>query len=724
MTENHDGLQESSDGVFPMRVNISCLVDDHASFRMQAWNWLSSLVGLKTRCRIFIHHLPGALNETARAAFREAGATLIEIAPFGDGDARYCNKIQQLGTPELFDADFVILSDADMVFLKDPADLVREGVFRAKTVDLPNPPEEIWSELFRQANLADRIGTAELELAPGTETFATNFNGGLYIFPAAMAATLHPLWSKWASYCLSQDDLLGRYTIHADQLGMGMGLAENHLPVDPLPSGANLPTHLPRGRLAAITPQEVSALHYHRHVDAHGLPRDTGVAWIDDAIRQIRASLVEERRRNFLNGIFWDFRYAHFPELGSGLGSRGEVLARKQTLLQPYVEMIGDGSILDVGCGDLEVFAPFKDAVYTGIDVSPEALAIAREKAPHWTFRCGGISDEDPASFDYCFCMDVFIHQKDKETAQALARDLVRVARKGIVFSIHIADIEGEGISFGSADVGEYISELPGVSSVSEIGRYRDVTLCFAELGQGERHSNHDAGLQELAIGYRLAKNPARLKELVPFSRDKVGFFPRTVIRTQEYPWFADQMQDCAGLDILDLGAGVCCLPFYLADRGARVTTVDMHALQRNAQPRETWNEWGYLDYGRLDPRIRSFNMDFGAFKEPSGSYDIIYSVSVIEHMPAETRRAVIARIADLLCPAGRALFSLDLEPGSDRLWNLSGGHIVDETGHGTLDDIRTEIGNAGLAITYEDGLRDVPMSRTDVSYLVCEKER
>ena len=49
--------------------------------------------------------------------------------------------------------------------------------------------------------------------------------------------------------------------------------------------------------------------------------------------------------------------------------------------------MIGEGSILDVGCGDLEVFAPLPATNYTGVDISEQALSIARLKRPEWSFE-------------------------------------------------------------------------------------------------------------------------------------------------------------------------------------------------------------------------------------------------------------------------------------------------------------------------------------------------
>lgn len=462
-------------------VHISCVVDDRPRFRMEAWNWLLSLAALRTRCRIFIHYLPGALNEKTRAQFEALGATLVETTPFGDGPAKYCNKIRQLETRQLLDADFVILSDADIVFLEDPDLLASPERFRAKTVDAPNPPETIWSELFERAGLSRKIDTARLELYPKKRTFSTNFNGGLYVIPGSAARTLRPLWEKWARFCLRQGELLGTYLHHSDQLGMGLALAESGIALDPLPSGANLPIHLEKRALSRIPRQAVSGIHYHRHVDQHGLPREAGIPWMDAAVGRAREILTTERRKGFSNDIFWDFRYAQSPELGSGLGSRGEVLAYKQSLLRPYVERIGNGTLLDVGCGDLEVFAPLPVVNYTGIDVSEQALAIARGKRPQWTFEARAIDEFEAASFDYAACIDVLIHQPSEAAAKALVRHLARVARKGVLFSAHTEVIDGSGISFDSGHLKAYMASLPEIRTVSEIGAYRDTSLYFAE---------------------------------------------------------------------------------------------------------------------------------------------------------------------------------------------------------------------------------------------------
>jgi len=458
---------------------------------MQAWNWLMSLSAIQTQCRIFIHHTPTALSQSVKKIFSEGGATLVEVAPFGQGPAAYCNKIRQLETTEFLDADFVILSDADIAFVQDPALLARKRVFRAKTVDLPNPPQEIWSKLFERAGLGRQVEMTSIEMVEHSKTFATNFNGGLYVMPTTVARSILPLWQKWAAFCLEQHDLLGDKIHHSDQLGMGMALLESKAKIDPLPSGANLPTHLPRDRLSLVPTQDITALHYHSFWDQHGLPKDVGIDWFDASLSLTRNALTEERRKNFSNDIFWDFRYSEFPELGSGLGSRDKILLLKQDVLRPYVEMIGEDSILDVGCGDLEVFASLPAVNYTGIDVSNEALEISRAKRADWTFQQRDITDFGESAFDYCCCIDVLIHQKGKAAAEELVRNLVRVAKKGIIFSCHTEVAERSTISFDSAHLRDRVAAMPEITSVRQIAQYRDTSLYFARIKEGEQQNTN-----------------------------------------------------------------------------------------------------------------------------------------------------------------------------------------------------------------------------------------
>jgi len=227
-----------------------------------------------------------------------------------------------------------------------------------------------------------------------------------------------------------------------------------------------------------------------------------------------------------------------------------------------------------------------------------------------------------------------------------------------------------------------------------------------------------DISAPDLARALGDAPDRAMLADLVAVSRERIGFFPATSSRTIEYPWFASRLAGNAGRVVIDVGAGVCVLPFWLADRGCRVVTLDSHPAARDPRDRAGWNEWGFLDYGRLDPRIVSHRIDAAAF-EPEVRAAAVYSVSVLEHMKAVVRRAVIARLPGWLAPGGRLYLSFDLVPGTDELWPLSEGRIVDAGGdHGVFADVLAELRAVGLKIVDTSLVRSIPASRTDVAFL------
>jgi SAM-dependent methyltransferase len=258
----------------------------------------------------------------------------------------------------------------------------------------------------------------------------------------------------------------------------------------------------------------------------------------------------------------------------------------------------------------------------------------------------------------------------------------------------------------------------PDIERVFEIGHYRDLALLVAQKKPLEGANTWHIGLEDLAWGVANTPTPDLLLDLVELSHEKLSFFPQTIIRTLEYPWTASRMRDVRGQRILDIGAGVCALPLWLAGQGAKVVTVDYHTTIRDISERTTWNEWGFLDYAQFDPSVQSHNTDITTFEDPEG-FDVIYSVSVIEHMPAELRRTIIARLPSLLRPGGRVLLTLDLVPGTFDLRPLSEGVVVDPEGtHGTLDTILDELKQAGLRVFDQTHMGAIPGSRTDLAML------
>ena len=65
--------------------------------------------------------------------------------------------------------------------------------------------------------------------------------------------------------------------------------------------------------------------------------------------------------------------------------------------------------------------------------------------------------------------------------------------------------------------------------------------------------------------------------------------------------------------------------------------------------------------------------------------FDGALSISVIEHIPASDRRALLADIARRLRPGGLMVLTVDLTRGGLDLWNRNRGQIVDDRRHGTF---------------------------------------
>jgi 2-polyprenyl-3-methyl-5-hydroxy-6-metoxy-1,4-benzoquinol methylase len=701
------------------RIAISCVIDDSPTFLMQGWNWLCSLhhLGASERADIYIHYL-AQIDPARLRTFESLGARLVPVEPYGEGVARYCNKVRQLGSAALRGYDHVILSDADVVFASCPTQYARGSAIRAKQVDMANPPEDIWRALLDEAGIGDRVSEVPLELQPGLQTFSTNFNGGFYVIPALAWEELRTGWDRWARFCLDRAELLGAFAHHADQLGFGLAILAAGLESEPLGLEANFPLHL-RGVHAGLAPRPLASIHFHHELDGHGLLVPGAVPWIADQVRAVNASLAETRRQRFDNAIFWDFRYHTDPSLGSGIGSRGDVLRYKRATLLPYFRAFSNMQVLDVGCGDLETTKLMPARDYHGIDLAPTAIKIARDKRPDWRFDVCRVGSLSSATYDLTVCLDVLLHQSDPDEAAALVADLVRVSRQAVLVSGYSQPINPAGIVFYAEHLESLLAEQPDIAQVIQIGRYRDVDVFLAIKQAAIAGNQHDIPLPELAYGLMHTPDWPLLNELVALSREQLGFFPKTVIRTVEYPWFARRLERHAGERVLDVGAGVCALPLWLALRGCHVTTVDSHSLTRDPRQRgNNWNEWGFLDYGLLDERIVSLQVDAATYSALE-SFDAIYSVSVLEHLPAELRRAIFANLRRQLSPDGRLYMSFDLVPGTDDLWLLSEGQVVEDPGvHGDIDTILSEMRGLGFRIDEFTKVRHIQGSRTDIVML------
>lgn len=229
----------------------------------------------------------------------------------------------------------------------------------------------------------------------------------------------------------------------------------------------------------------------------------------------------------------------------------------------------------------------------------------------------------------------------------------------------------------------------------------------------------HDIGESDLKMVLEDSKWPNLLLRLVIISRENFAFFTKTITRSVEYPYIVDSIGEIRNKFILDVGAGLSPLPLSLANEGAHVVTIDNSTNIRVLDNNQGWNEWGFFDYGCLASSIKSLNIDVLTADFQFNSFDVIYSVSVIEHITAIDRRKTWNRLSQWLKNKGVLLLTLDLIPETEYLWNYASGKLVEEIDkHGDLNTIREELKSCGFAIDDMIFLRAYHDSRTDVVLL------
>jgi magnesium-protoporphyrin O-methyltransferase len=116
--------------------------------------------------------------------------------------------------------------------------------------------------------------------------------------------------------------------------------------------------------------------------------------------------------------------------------------AMRQTILDWLPADLAGARLLDAGCGTgaLAVEAAKRGASVVAIDLSPNLVALARDRMPVVPgsgcieFRAGDMLDSSLGRFDYAVAMDSLIHYRAADMADAVARLASRVDH-GIVFT-------------------------------------------------------------------------------------------------------------------------------------------------------------------------------------------------------------------------------------------------------------------------------------------------
>lgn len=108
--------------------------------------------------------------------------------------------------------------------------------------------------------------------------------------------------------------------------------------------------------------------------------------------------------------------------------------AQRQPARTRLAQIVGRGSVIDVGCGKgEEVSALFTPDQYLGIDVSAPLIALAKQRNPGYQFRVARPQDlYEERRWEYAIVKSVLEHLPDVE-AVWLYRAARRICRKLLV---------------------------------------------------------------------------------------------------------------------------------------------------------------------------------------------------------------------------------------------------------------------------------------------------
>jgi hypothetical protein len=468
---------------------VSCVVDDTPALWSSLVPWLATALGPGGFApeRVHVQHVC-PLRPELEALCGALGVRTRRVERF-DARSPHANKIRSCDD-DFGDAGRVLLTDVDLVFAARPPAARVAAPVAGKLVDGPNPPLRLLEALFEEAGLPRPPRLAARHPRYGAfETLLGNFNGGLYVVDARALRPLGEGWGRWTRWLLARRERLLRWSVHVDQVAFCLALAESGLAAEALDAAWNFPLHV-----EAPIAREPFLLHHHSALDEHlrlARPRGGPAA---PAVARVNACIEAFLRRHYDPRFFWNHRYAQHPARGSGLGSRGEALAAKRALLSHLTDE-SKPSVIDFGCGDLEVVRALAWKDYLGVDASEEALRLAREKRPDWRFCTPEELERAPEPpRDLALCLDVLIHQPTRESFRALLDRVLASARRGaLVSGYDRAPDAASPITWFHEPLGEALRRDPRVRWAAPLLEYRETTLYFAALGEAPDGGEEDA---------------------------------------------------------------------------------------------------------------------------------------------------------------------------------------------------------------------------------------
>ncbi|MFW0884360.1 methyltransferase [Candidatus Acidulodesulfobacterium sp. H_13] len=590
-----------------------------------------------------------------------------------------------------------------------------------KVVDFNNPNMEILKKIFDSFDV--EYPKITHDTLNNQETFETNFNGGLYGIPTKHLNFFVAKQKEYAMEMLNSKnitELLKEKVNHIDQISFALTLQSLEINYNLLTYEYNCPTHVVNNFdvLKQRLTFDVKVLHFHSNLSTIGLLNLVNIAAIDKQINKINTML----KKKFDNKLFWNYRYSTNPQLGSGVGSRGETAKYKLHLLK-LLGLENTATILDVGCGDLEIVSKLNLKSYTGIDVSDEALKIARNKFPQHNFFHALSQVNEIQKADTVVCLDVLIHQSSKKEYDKLIDFISIKAENTLIVSGYENSVDSSHMCYFYENLRESLEKTKQFKYIFKIGEYRGLSVYMADKGNLSATNNKNDMKNKTIDDFLSIDNNVNydlLLENIVVSRNIFKWYTKHFPRLYEYPWLLEKVDNnLQEINIAELGSGVTPLPLLLSKRGANVHTIDSHAIKRELNTMGNANEWGFFDYSVVDKKMKSYNTLLDEKLFQNNVFDVWYSISVVEHMPAQVRRNIFKIMRDTLKADGKLFLTIDLMKDSENLWNMSEGKEVEDTEiHGTLNSFVMELEGLDFTIDEKQIIRMPKNERVDIALI------
>ena len=153
----------------------------------------------------------------------------------------------------------------------------------------------------------------------------------------------------------------------------------------------------------------------------------------------------------------------------------------------------------------------------------------------------------------------------------------------------------------------------------------------------------------------RLLSNSARTKLAGPFSIQK-----NSPTRRYEYPWAFYAIPLAPGMRVVDVGGGLAGFQFVLSQAGAIVTNVDPGLCAKGRGWKCDLESVHYLNrlFGTT-VELRSCTLSEASLQ--NNAYDVVYSISVMEHVTDGEFWETANHVWDCLKIGGRFVITVDL---------------------------------------------------------------